>query len=59
MKLTRRGAGTNAKGKGSPQMGKKSIVEVERKKQLARRLFWKFKRTKYTRGGKTLEQKKI
>lgn len=59
MKLTRRGAGTNAKGKDSPQMGKMSVVEVGRKKQLAWRLFWKFNRTKYGRGGRTLEQRKI
>lgn len=38
---------------------KMRVVKVGRKKQLAWRLFWKFKGTKKARGEKTLEQRKI
>lgn len=41
MKVTKGIAGMNAKGKGSLHMEKLRVVEVRRKRELARRLFWK------------------
>lgn len=42
----------NAKGKGSPHMVKLRVMAFGRKRLLAWRLFWRFKRTKEAREGK-------
>lgn len=55
MKVTQGVAGMNVKGKGSSYGGMK-VVEDGRKRQLAQRLSWKFKRTKVARGGAGAEQ---
>lgn len=55
MKVTQGVAGMNAKGKGSSYRGMK-VVEDGRKRKLAQRLSWKFKRKKEARGRAGAEQ---